>query len=336
MTRVLVTGAEGFVGGRLVPRLVARGATVIACHAPGMVSGARAPVEPIALDIRDRDAVEGVFRDAAPDAVVHLAGLSDVADSWRRIDDYYRVNVEGSEHGAYAARTLSETCRLVVASSAEVYGPVPEAALPVPEARDLDPGSPYALTKAAVERLTLPLGAIVVRSFNLVGPGQGANFALPSFAAQLAAIEAGREEPVLYVGNLSPCRDFVHVDDGAGAYALLVERGEPGSVYNVARGEAIELEAALRQLVGISGLEVEIRQDPDRMRPADVPVMCGDASRLRALGWRPKRSFDQALEAIWEDARRRLARSEARQKPGAPASPPASRAKRRLQGHQPR
>lgn len=313
MTRVLVTGAEGFVGGRLVPRLVARGATVIACHAPGMVAGsddttgARAPVEHIALNIRDRDAVESVFRDAAPDAVVHLAGLADVADSWRRIDDYYRVNVEGTEHVARAAGTLSDSCRLVVASSAEVYGAVPEAELPVREDRGLEPGSPYALTKAAVERLSLPLGAVVVRSFNLIGPGQGANFALPSFATQLAAIEAGREEAVLHAGNLTPRRDFVHVDDGADAYALLVERGEPGGVYNIARGETIRLEAALRQLIGISGLEVEIRQDPDLMRPADVPVMCGDASRLRGLGWRPKRSFQQALEAIWEDARRRVA-----------------------------
>ncbi len=310
MTRVLVTGAEGFVGSRLVPRLVARGTTVIACHAPGTVavnddfSGARAPVEHIGLDIRDRDAVDRVFRDTSPDSVVHLAGLSDVADSWRRIDDYYQVNVEGAEHVARAARALSSRCRLVVASSAEVYGAIPEAELPAREDRGLEPGSPYALTKAAVERLSLPLGAIVVRSFNLIGPGQGANFALPSFATQLAAIEAGAEQPVLHTGNLTPRRDFVHVDDGADAYALLVEHGEPGSVYNVAQGQAIELQAALRQLIGISGLEVEIRQDPDRMRPADVPVMCGDARRLRALGWRPKRSFDQALEAIWEDARR--------------------------------
>ncbi len=311
MKRVLVTGAEGFVGGRLVPRLVARGAAVIACHAPEMVisndddTGARVSVEQVALDIRDRDTVDRVFRDTAPDAVVHLAGLSDVQASWRRIDDYYRVNVEGSENVVSVARDLSPTCRLVVASSAEVYGPVPEAELPVRETRGLEPGSPYAVTKAAAERLSLPLGAIVVRSFNLIGPGQGANFALPSFATQLAAIEAGREEPVLHVGNLTARRDFVHVDDGADAYALLVDRGEPGSVYNVARGEAIELEAALRRLIRLSGLEVEIRQDPDRMRPADVPVMCGDASRLRALGWRPKRGFDQALEAIWDDARRR-------------------------------
>jgi GDP-4-dehydro-6-deoxy-D-mannose reductase len=311
VTRVLVTGAEGFVGGRLVPRLVARGAAVIACHAPGTAiandddTDARVPVEHITLDIRDRDAVDRAFRGTAPDAVVHLAGLSDVQASWRRIDHYYRVNVEGSGNVVSAARDLSATCRLVVASSAEVYGPVPEAELPVRETRGLQPGSPYALTKAAVERLSLPLGAIVVRSFNLIGPGQDANFALPSFATQLAAVAAGRNEPVLHVGNLSPHRDFVHVDDGADAYALLVERGEPGNVYNVARGEAIELEAALGRLIRLSGLEVEIRQDPNRMRPADVPVMCGDAGRLRALGWRPKRSFDQALEAIWEDALRR-------------------------------
>ena len=307
MTRVLVTGAEGFVGGRLVPRLVQGGAEVIACHAPGMLIGtdAQAAIERIALDIRDRDDVSRVLRDTAPDAVVHLAGLSDVATSWRRIDDYYRVNVEGAEHVAAAARALSGTCRLVMASSAEVYGAVPEAELPVSEDRRLEPGSPYALTKAALERLSLPMGAVIVRSFNLIGPGQGPNFALPSFAAQLAAIAAGREEPVLHVGNLTARRDFVHVDDGADAYALLVERGEPGSVYNVARGEAIELGVALKRLVAISGLNVEILQDPGRMRPADVPVMCGDASRLQASGWRPERSFDQALAAIWDDARRR-------------------------------
>ena len=312
MRRVLVTGAEGFVGGRLVPRLVERGAAVVACHAPGTIpadedaaAGDPSSIERVALDIRNRGEVDRVFRDAAPDAVVHLAGLSDVAASWRRIDDYYRVNVEGSENVAAAARALSDGCRLVVASSAEVYGAVPEAELPAREDRELRPGSPYALTKAAVERICLPLGAVAVRSFNLIGPGQSAKFALPSFAAQLAAIAAGREEPVLRVGNLTSRRDFVHVDDGADAYALLVERGEPGGVYNVARGEAVELDAALRRLIRISGVEVEIRRDPDRMRPADVPVLCGDAGRLRALGWRPRRGFDRALEAIWEDARRR-------------------------------
>ncbi len=313
MRRVLVTGAEGFVGGRLVPRLVERGAAVVACHAPGTIpveedaaGGAPSSIERVALDIRDRGAVERVFREAAPDAVVHLAGLSDVAASWRRIDDHYRVNVEGSENVAAAARALSDGCRLVVASSAEVYGAVPEAELPAREDRELRPGSPYALAKAAIERICLPLGAVAVRSFNLIGPGQSAKFALPSFAAQLAAIAAGREEPVLRVGNLTSRRDFVHVDDGADAYALLVERGEPGGVYNVARGEAVELDAALRRLIRISGVEVEVRRDPDRMRPADVPVLCGDAGRLRALGWRPGRGFDRALEAIWEDARRRL------------------------------
>ncbi len=312
MTRVLVTGAEGFVGRRLVARLVERGAVVIACHAPGSsgsaeasTAGAPPSVLPVGLDIRDRDEVHRVFDETQPEAVVHLAGRSNVAASWRQIGDYYRTNVEGSDHVAAAVRALPAACRLVVASSAETYGPVPEAELPVSEARGLEPGSPYALTKAAVERLSLPQGAVAVRFFNLIGPGQGANFALPSFAAQLADIEAGREEPVLRTGDLASRRDFVHVDDGAAAITLLLDRGVPGSAYNVARGEATSLRAALERLIEISGLEVEIRRDPDRLRPADVPVMCGDASRLRALGWRPGRSFDQALDAIWQDARRR-------------------------------
>ena len=310
MTRVLVTGAEGFVGGRLVPRLLEHGATVIACHAPDTAPAAswastspRERCHPLELDICDRDAVERALQEHGPDAVVHLAGLSDVGASWQRIDDYYRVNVEGSESVAAATRAASDSCRLIVASSAEIYGRVPENELPVAEERPLRPRSPYAVTKAAVERLTLGHGAIAARSFNLIGPGQSEQFALPSFAAQLAEIDAGRREPVLRVGNLTSRRDFVHVDDGADAYTLLIERGEPGSAYNIARGEAIELATALRRLIEISGVETEIREDPQRLRPADVPVLCGDGKRLRALGWSPRRSFDQALEAIWEDAR---------------------------------
>ena len=312
MTRVLVTGAEGFVGGRLVPRLLERGATVIACHDPDAAppafaasASARHRCDRVKLDICDREAVARVVQEQAPDAVVHLAGLSDVAASWQRIDDYYRVNVEGSELVAAAVRAVSDSCRLIVASSAEVYGRVPERELPAREDRPVRPRSPYALTKAAVERLTLGQGAIAARSFNLIGPGQSVRFALPSFAAQLAEIDAGRREPVLRVGNLTARRDFVHVDDGVDAYALLVERGEPGAAYNIARGEAIELAAALERLIGISGVAAEVREDPERLRPADVPVLCGDASRLRALGWRPRRSLDQALEAIWKDALRR-------------------------------
>ncbi len=299
----MVTGAEGFVGARLLACLVADGATVIACRAQATERETEPRVEWRELDICDDDATARTVRETEPDAVIHLAALSNVGDSWQRMEDYYRVNVEGSAHVAAALRSLRRPCRLIVASSAEVYGQAPDAELPVSEDRRLSPRSPYGLTKAAMEWLTLREGAIVVRPFNLIGPGQSSGFALPSFAAQLAAIEAGRAPPILRVGNLASRRDFVHVDDGARAFALLIRSGDSGRAYNVASGEALEMAAVLRRLVDISGLDVEIAVDAARMRLADTSAMCGDPSRLRALGWDMRRTLDDALEAIWDEAR---------------------------------
>ena len=141
--------------------------------------------------------------------IVHLAGLSHVGESWKRPGDYLRVNFEGTLNLLSAARGR----RLIFASSAEVYGAVPAAEQPLVEDRPLAPRSPYAMTKACAERMVLDRGGIVVRSFNAIGSGQAPTFALPSFAAQLAAIRRGESEPVLRVGDLSPRRDFVHVLD---------------------------------------------------------------------------------------------------------------------------
>jgi GDP-4-dehydro-6-deoxy-D-mannose reductase len=173
------------------------------------------------------------------------------------------------------------------------------------------PASPYALTKAAAERLALARGAVVVRSFNLVGGGQAASFALPSFARQLAAIERGEAEPVLRVGNLSARRDFVHVADAVEAYRLLAEAGRPGEVYNLASGEAVSMRHALDRLLALSGVAAEVQVDPERLRPVDVPALAGDARRLRELGWTPHRGLDDALAELWREARREAAGEEA-------------------------
>jgi len=294
--RVLITGVGGFVGLRLARHLVASGDRVSGTYigtAPDLPA-----VDLYPADLLDRQALDRAVAAADPDVVVNLAGLSHIGDSWKdKMPDYFWVNVVGTENVLAAAAGR----KAIVVSSADVYGEVPEECQPIPESRPVSPCSPYALTKAAAERLALAAGAVVVRSFNLIGPGQAPGFVLPSFAAQLAAIARGEREAVLRVGNLSARRDFVHVDDGAAAYRLLAASGEPGGVYNIASGEAFSIEEVLRRLMKIAGVTARVETDPAKFRAVDLPLLQGDASRLRALGWEPRRSLDDALSDLWRE-----------------------------------
>lgn len=297
--KVLVTGVGGFVGQHLARRLHARGDEVVGTYWPEAIEVPG--VELHAADVRDREAVARIVRRVRPDAVVHLAGLSHVGESWKQPGCYFRVNVEGTENVVRAARGA----RVLVASSAEVYGSVPDDEQPIREDRPLDPASPYGLTKAAAERLAFSLAgasAVVVRSFNLIGPGQAIRFALPSFAAQLAAIARGRAEPVIRVGNLSARRDFVHVEAAARAYELLLREGEAGAAYNLASGATWSVGEALEELVRVSGVEARLEVDPERFRPVDQPLLAGDPSRLAALGWTPEPGVERAIEELWQEA----------------------------------
>ncbi|MFP3941765.1 MAG: GDP-mannose 4,6-dehydratase [Acidobacteriota bacterium] len=296
---VLITGAGGFVGRHVARYLAADGVRVVGTCWPEPPD--LPEVELLAADVLDAAAVKAAVRHARPETVLHLAGLSHVGESWSRPGAYFRVNVAGTENVLRAARGA----RIVVASSAEVYGAVPEAEQPIREDRPPEPGTPYGLTKAAAERLAFALAgeaAVVVRSFNLIGPGQARRFALPSFAAQLAAIRRGEAEPVLRVGNLSARRDFVHVEAAARAYALLASGKSPGGTYNLASGRALSVAEALDTLVRISGVEARIEKDRDRFRPVDQPLLVGDPSRLRALGWGPEPGAEAAIEALWREA----------------------------------
>jgi GDP-4-dehydro-6-deoxy-D-mannose reductase len=294
--RVAVTGANGFLGRHLTAALAGAGDEVVA---GGLGRGPRPAAGRVyEADVRDRARIECVLAEIAPDAVVHLAALSHVGESWRRIPDYYAINVVGTENVARAAAGR----RFLFSSSAEVYGIVPEAEQPIAESRPVAPRSPYALTKACAERIALQAGAVVVRSFNLVGAGQASTFALPSFAAQLAAIAHGGAPGRLAVGNLDARRDFVDVEDAVAAFRLLLERGEPGTVYNLASGEAPSIAEMLARLRAIAEVDAEVEVDPERVRPVDVPLLRGDASRLRALGWRCGAGLDGGLAALWHEA----------------------------------
>ncbi len=310
--RVLISGITGFLGRHLARSLAADGHAVW-----GFSNELGAPMSEarvIALDLLDASAIEECVREAAPDAVVHFGGLSHVGQSFGRPGDYFRVNVVGTRNLLRAvARAHSSdqpSPRVLVASSAEVYGAVPEDEQPIAEDRPLDPRSPYAMTKAATELLTLDAGGIVTRSFNIVGPGQAMAFALPSFARQLAVIARGDRDPatgeppapVLCVGDLTPRRDFTPIDDAIAAYRILLDRGEPGIVYNIALGRAQSIGAVLDRLCAVAGVAVEIQRDEARVRPADMPLLCGDSARLRALGWNPTGDLDGVLKRLWAAA----------------------------------
>ncbi len=295
--RVLVTGASGFVGCHLAAHFSACGDAVT-----GTYTGTRPESDLLrgidlhATDVTDTAAMAALVEAVDPEVVVHLAGLAHVGASWQRLGEYFRVNVLGTERLLAAARGR----RVVFASSAEVYGVVPEAEQPIREERPVAPPSPYAMTKACAERFVLAAGGVVARTFNLIGPGQAPHFALPAFARQLAAIRRGEQEPLLEAGNLSARRDFVHVSDGARAYRLLALHGQPGEVYNVASGHALSIEEALGLLMKAAGAEVSIQTDPARFRPVDVPLLAGNPGKLRGLGWRAEKSVDEAVGELWE------------------------------------
>ncbi len=298
--RVYVTGIGGFVGCHLAAELLVSGHEVAGCHL-GPVRGLPR-IEVDQIDLLEPGPMRGRLEAFAPEVVIHLAGFSHVGSSWSAPALCFRINVLGTEALLDALDTLDPAIRVVFASSSEVYGEVPVEEQPIPDGREPAPGNPYALTKAAAERLVRARGGIIVRSFNLLGPGQSERFAIPGFARQLAQIAEGQLAPVLHVGDLSPRRDFVDVRDGAVAYRLLAEEGEAGRFYNLASGSAQSIGDVVTRLVELSGLDVTIEQDPSRLRQNDTPLLLGDASGLHGLGWRPRYDLDDTLQELWHAA----------------------------------
>jgi GDP-4-dehydro-6-deoxy-D-mannose reductase len=306
--RVLVLGARGFVGRHLVALLRERGHEVVPADREPHEDG-------LPVDVADPLAVRGAFELARPGAVAHLAAQAFVPAALADPVGTFAVNAGGTLNVLEAARAQAAdgaAPRVLVVSSAEVYGAQPPQAYPLRETTAPRPANPYAASKLAAEALaqsyarSYGLDTVVTRAFNHIGPGQDERFAVAGFAAQIARVAAGGG-PLVQVGNLEASRDFLDVRDVCAAYALLLEgAGEPGELYNVASGTATALKDVLRGLVQIARVPVEIREDPARMRPADVPLSLGDAAKLRAAtGWAPRIPLAAALRAVYDDARER-------------------------------
>jgi GDP-4-dehydro-6-deoxy-D-mannose reductase len=223
------------------------------------------------------------------------------------------INIIGTVNLFEALRQLDLDCRVQVAGSSEEYGLQFEHELPIKETNPLRPLSPYAVSKVAQDLLgwqyhrSYGMFIVRTRAFNHSGPRRGEVFVDSGFAWQIARIEAGLQEPVIYVGNLEAKRDFTDVRDIVQAYWLALEKGEPGEVYNIATGKAWSVQEVLNMLLGMTKVQVEIRQDPARMRPSDVPVLIGDSTKFRQrTGWQPKIPYEQTLRDMLDYWRSRV------------------------------
>ena len=307
--RSLVTGVGGFAGSHLADYLLADGdaATEIwGCD----LSGVRRPylsprVRLLPADLREPEAARLVIEESQPERIYHLAGQAFVGDSWAHPWETIEINLRSQLNLFEAILASGLRPRVLVVGSAEEYGRTGVSNEPVAEARPLRPDSPYSVSKAAQDLLGLQyflshgLPIVRVRPFNHIGPRQSHKFVAAAFASQIAAIEAGQQPPVMQVGNLEARRDFTDVRDTVRAYALLLEHGQAGEVYNVGTGATRRIRDLLDVLLGLARVSIRVATDSGRLRPNDLPELVCDPSRLRAAtGWEPRIAMEETLRDL--------------------------------------
>jgi GDP-4-dehydro-6-deoxy-D-mannose reductase len=310
--KVLVTGADGFVGSRLVSKLAGLGNEVGAAVLPGTPSQScaqrRVSLPDGALirdlDLRESNSVDSLV-ESGWEVVVHLAAASSGAEANRDPVAAWEVNVLGTVRLCQAMSRLKPGGAdplLLFVSTAEVYGAGDRNARV--ETDDVLPCSPYAASKLAAETAVweafrrTELRAIVARPFPHTGAGQDDRFVIPAFTKRVLQAKLDRQ-PSISVGNLDPVRDFLHVDDVVEAYCLIIDSGTVGEVYNVASGSGISVRDILEKVMSAAEYEVTPEVDLKLARPVDVPFLVGNSTKLNgATGWRPKRTLDQAIREV--------------------------------------
>ncbi len=294
---ILLTGASGFVGA-FVQRQ-------ISCI----------PFDDVAhpVDLRDAGRVRLVIDQVRPDAVIHLAAQSFVPASFENPRETYEINFLGTLNLLVALKESGFRGRMLFVGSGDTYGLVPEARLPLTEDLPLRPRSPYAVSKVAAEALcyqwsqTEGFAMVMTRSFNHIGPGQSERFVVSDFAKQVIEIKKGRRGAVLSVGDIDVTRDFTDVRDAASAYALLLERGGNGEIYNVCSGVERSVRSILVRLLELANVDARIEQDPARLRIGEQRRFRGSHDKLRRdTGWEPAISIDQSLRDILQNWEERL------------------------------
>jgi GDP-4-dehydro-6-deoxy-D-mannose reductase len=314
--RALITGIGGFVGRHLLHHLQAEGDEVCGLGRPADCADIPPDVRVFHTDLGDRAAVERVVHEAQPEAVYHLAAQSSpsesLADPWATIGNNLLAQINLFE----ALLSGGIRPRVLVIGSSDEYGRVRLDEVPTDENVPLRPTTPYAVSKVGQDVMGFQyfaqhgLPVVRVRPFNHTGPGQDARFVIPSFARQLAEIEAGEREPVLHVGNLDVARDFTDVRDMVCAYRLALVAGVPGDVYNLGRGRSVRIAEMVDELISLCRVAVQTRVDQSLLRPSDVPRQEADTRKFTTLtGWQPRIAWHTTLRDTLEYWRERVEES---------------------------
>lgn len=305
--KALVVGGGGFVGPYLVRHLkdeLGYEVTVTKTEKETLAMDGAVVKN---LDILDKNQISELLNEEKPDYLFHLAAQSPVAYSWKNPTLTVDVNIKGCVNLLEAVKDADEKLRVLLIGSGEEYGHIKKDECPIIEDNVLRPGNIYAATKSCQNMLgkiysdAYGLDIMMVRAFNHIGPNQTPVFVVADFCKQVADIEKGKQEPVIYVGNLSAKRDFTDVRDVVKAYALLVKGGKRGETYNVGRGHAVAIEDILKEIVSMSDKDIEVKVDEKKLRPVDVPIIEPDIEKIKKeVGWEPVIELRQTLEETLE------------------------------------
>ncbi len=297
--KILVTGAGGFVGTHARRELLAAGHEVLALAAPGENAGPGALV----ADIRDAVALDHVLAAAQPEGILHLAGMAFVPAAWQKPVEATEINLIGVINLLESTRVHCPEARVLVVSSAEIYGQG-EPANPLHEEEALFPCNLYAMTKAAADMTAriyarkYRIPAMTARPVNHTGPGQSPSFVAVDFATQLLAIARGEREALMRVGNLDSRREFLDVRDVVRAYRRILESGRGGCSYNIASDKRVTIRELLEMLIRLTGAKPTVEVDPARFRPTDVAPRLDTRLLRNHTGWTPQFTLEQTLADI--------------------------------------
>lgn len=309
-TRSFITGETGFAGYHLLTHLIQCGHRVWG-YSRGdsgvSLSDHSQKYTHINGDLLDGDHLTAVLKEVRPHHIYHLAGQAYPGRSWQIPAETIAVNTSGTANVLSAAIELDNP-RVVVVTSGDVYSDVTADQLPLTEMTHAIPRHPYGISKLAAGQLVrvfaerFGLNVVEARPFNHSGPNQSLGFVLPDFASQVADIILGNKPAVMKAGNLSAERDFTDVRDVVRAYRLLAEGGRAGETYLISSGQARPIQSILDTLLALSDTEIKIEIDPERLRPADIPVLYGSYDKIEAaVGWRPEIAFETTVQDVLND-----------------------------------